>query len=59
MASLATQYVWYIAPTVLPYAQAVTAINYAEAQKYTFANMFVLALATVVHVILVMIFVSW
>ena len=58
MALLATQYVWYIAPMTLPYVQALTATSYAEAQNYPFANTFVLALATLLHVILISIFVS-
>ena len=44
---------------MLPYVQAVTAMGYAEAQKYTFANCFVLAFSTVLHVILICIFVTW
>lgn len=58
MAALAAQYVWYVTPCVLPYVQAVTIVGYCEAQEYTFVNMFVLALATLVHIALVATFVS-
>ena len=34
-------------------------MGYAEAQKYTFANCFVLAFSTLLHVILICIFVTW
>jgi Na+-driven multidrug efflux pump len=58
VASLATQYVWYVAPSVLSHTQAVTAIGYAEAQKYTFSNLFVLFGATLIHIILTWTFVG-
>lgn len=56
---MAAQYVWYVAPCVLPYVQAVTMMGYAEAQKYTFGFMFVLSVATVFHICLLLIFVTW
>lgn len=59
IADLAKQYVWIVAPCVLPYANAYAANGYAEAQKYTFAWMFTNGMATLLHIILLSIFVMW
>lgn len=49
---------WTVGPTVLPFTQAMTMINYAEAQKYTKASIVTLALSTVVHMIFMYVFVG-
>ena len=59
MATLAIQYVWTIAPSVLFYSQSMTTMQYCESYKYTFASMITLALASIIHVLLVLMLVGW
>ena len=59
IANLAVQYVWTIAPSVIFYVQAMAGIMYAESNKYTFASMGTLAVASLIHVGLVFMLVGW
>ena len=59
IASLACQYIWTIAPAILPYIQAVAIIEYSQSQGYTTANIVVLSSATLTHIILILVFVTW
>jgi len=59
VAALACQFVWTVAPAILPYVQAVTIMDYAQGHGYTTSNIFVLSLATLVHIVMILIFVSW
>ena len=58
ISTLATQYVWTVGPTVLPYTQSLTMVGYAEAQQYTSVSITTLATSTVVHAIFMYIFVG-
>lgn len=50
---------WIVAPAILPYVQAVTIMDYAMSHGYTSTNIFILSLATLVHVVFILIFVTW